>query len=116
MFGVGFSSPELFKGKYENSPKGRMLAKLEANRNQFQVGIDNRYLPGVSRHAKTHAVCSYVLRHRYFQSVGFLESLIPFQKMMTGAGLTSSESWKKILVYFKTIFNCIHDVIILSSD
>ena len=116
MFGIGFSSPDPFEGEYKNSSKGRMLAKLVANRSQFQVAIDNRYPPGVSRHVKTHAVCSYILRHGYFQAVGFLESLMPFQKMMTGAGLTSIESWKKCLTYSKAIFNRIHDVRTLSSD
>ena len=80
------------------------------------MAIDTRYPPNQSVQAKTHAVCSHVLRQGYFQAVGFLESIIPFQRMMTAAALTQSDAWKKCLTYTKAIFARIYEVRTVSSD
>ena len=116
VFGTCFATADLFEGTFENLAKERLLTKLESNRSQYQVAIDTRYPPDQSKHAKTHAVCSHVLRQGYFQAVGFLESIIPFQRMMTGAALTQGDAWKKCLTYTKAIFSRIYEVRTVSSD
>ena len=86
------------------------MKKLASNRTQFQTAIDIRFPPDKAAHLKTNAVCSHILRLGYFQAVGFLQSILPFDRMMTGAGLSSSESWNKCLTYVKAVFTRIFKV------
>ena len=54
-------------------------------------------------HTKTHAVLSYVLRVGYFEAIGFLESVLPFQQIMAGDKIFKEEGWKKCLTHTKAI-------------
>ena len=92
------------------------MAKLESRRHQHQRAINAKFPSDQVRHAKTHAVCSFILRQGYFQAVGYLQSLTPFYRMMLGAGLTSSEAWTKCLTYSKALFTRIHEVRSVSDD
>ena len=87
VFTAPLSTSEIFEGDLENISRTRMLAKLESNRGQHQAAIDPRFPPDQSKFSKIHAVCSHILRKGYFLAVGFLQSIEPFYKMMTGAGL-----------------------------
>jgi len=51
----------------------------------------------------------------YFQAVGFLESLLPFHKMMTQAGLSDEEAWGKCLTYARAVFARIFEVRTVAS-
>ena len=48
--------------------------------------------------------------------MGFIESLLPFNKMMTATGLAEQESWKKCLTYCRAVFYRIHEVRTVSTD
>jgi len=87
-----------------------MMKKLANNRTQFQTAIDISFSPEKAAHSKTNAVCSHILRLGYFQEVGFLESILPFDQMMTGVGLSSAESWNKCLTYVVAVFTRIFEV------
>ena len=116
IFSSPFSSPNVYEGDIEASAKDTLLKKGEINCNQKQRAIDSRFPPDQVRHAKMHAVLSYVLRVGYFQVVGFLQSLLPFQRMMEGDELSRDESWGKCLTYTKAIFSRIYDVQTVSAD
>ena len=78
LFSAPFFSPDIFyEGDIESSSKDTLLKKAEINRNQKQRAIDARFPPDQVKHAKMHAILSYVLRVGYFRLVGFLQSLIP---------------------------------------
>ena len=64
---------------------------------------------------RTNAVFSAILRLGYFQAVGFLESLLPFCKMMTQAGLSEAEAWLKCLTYARAVFTRVHKVRTMAS-
>ena len=110
VFTSSFSSDDIFYGDSENSTKAEMVRKLETKRDQCQHSIDIKFPPDQTRHSKTHAVCSHILRKGYFQAIGFLESIHPFYLMMKTAGLTGPEAWGKCLTYSKALFLHIHEV------
>ena len=95
IFSAPFSSPDIYEGDIEASAKDTLLKKAEVNWNQKQWVIDARFHPDQVKHTKMHAVLSYVLRVGYFQLVGFLQSLLPFQRMIEGVELGKEESWLK---------------------
>ena len=116
VFAAPFSSADVFEGNLEQSQKADILATLKSNRDQHQTTLDSRFPPDQPNHSTTHAILSHLLREGYFQAVGFIESLLPFDKMMTGAGLGASESWNKCLTYSKAIFKRVHEVRTTSTD
>ena len=116
VFVAAFLSADVFEGTIESSCKAKALSTLESNCKKHQAAIDARFPADQSTHSKTHAVLSAILRHGYFQAVGYLESLIPFNKMMTATGLVNEEAWKKCLTYSRAVFDWIHGVRSTSSD
>jgi hypothetical protein len=116
VFTAPFSSADIFEGNIEISQKADMLDTLKANRDQHQNTLDTRFPPDQTNHAPTHAVLSHLLREGYFQAVGFLDSLLPFNKMMTGASLGTAAAWNKCLTYAKAVFKRVNDVRTTSTD
>lgn len=52
-------------------------------------------------HARSHAVLSAILRRGYYQATGFLNSIMPFYKLLAMAGLPPAEDWgNKMLTYY----------------
>ena len=111
-----FSSSDTFEGDAEFSAKSTMETTLSNNRDRHQAALDLRFPPDQPKHAKAHAVFSAILRLGYFQAVGFLESLLPFNKMMVQAGMSHTEAWKKCLTYSRAVFTRIHEVRTVSTE
>ena len=88
---------------------------LSNNRDQNQRSIDARFPRDQHKHVRTNAVFLAILRPGYFQAVGFLESLLPFCKMMTQAGLSEPEAWLKCLTYARAVFTRVHEVFTVNS-
>ena len=80
------------------------------------MAIDHHFPSDQTKTSQAHAVFSAILRLGYFQAVGFLESLLPFDKMMTDAGLNGEQSWKKCLTYSCAVFARIYEVRTISAD
>ena len=61
---------------------------------------------------KANTVFSAMVRLGCFQAVGFLESLLPFHKMMNQAGLGEDDAWtkSKCLTYARAVFGRIFEV------
>jgi hypothetical protein len=116
VFTAPFSSYNVYSGNTESSTKTSMLTTLANNRDQHQTAIDMRFPSDQPKTAKAHAVCSTILRMGYFQAVGFLESILPFSKMMTDASLTNEVAWAKCLTYCRDVFKRIQEVRTVSSD
>ena len=114
-FSTLLSSAEVFEGNSEFSPKDDMLRTLKINRDRVQESIDARFPRNKSNHTKINAVLSDILRLGYFQAVGFLESLLPFNKMMRQAGLSEEEAWGKCLTYAGAVFTRIYEVRTVAS-
>ena len=111
-----FGSPEVFEGNIEHSTKATMLKTLEGNQRQGQAAIDARFPPDQRSNVKVHAVLSYILRKGYFQAVGFVESILPFHRMLTGAQIDSGTAWDRVLGYTKAVFDRVHEVRTTSLD
>ena len=109
-FVTGFSSADVYEGDQAFSSKTEKLRALDINRGRFEQGIDFAFPADQPGQAKANAVFSYVLRKGYNQSKSFLESLLPFNKMMTNAGLTPDEAWLKVLIYVTAVFRRVHAV------
>ena len=116
VFQPPFASAEVFEGDIENSTKAAMLAALETNQRQGQAAIDTRFPPDQSHHVKVHAVLSFIIRKGYYQAVGFLQSVLPFNRMMTGAQIDMETAWDRVLGYTKAVFARIHEVRTVSMD
>ena len=116
MFAPALSSPDCFEGNAEFSSKTEFLATLSTNRERHQQSIDGRFPRDQPKHAKTNAVFSAMCRLGYFQAVGFLESLLPFHKMMHQAGLSDEEAWTKCLTYARAVFARVYEVRTTSSQ
>ena len=115
-FTPSFSTADVFEGDIEYSWKLQMLNILASNRIQHQGVIDAKFPSDQPKHSKTHVICYAILQQGYFQVMGLLESLLPFNKMMTSAGLAEQEAWKKCLTYCRAVFNRIHEVRMVSTD
>ncbi len=61
-----------------------------------------------------HSIAYYILRQGCFQATGFVGSIMPFYRLMTEAGLSTTEAWSKCLTYSKAVFKQIFDVRSLS--
>jgi hypothetical protein len=118
--GLVFTSPwataKIFEGDSENSPKADMLSALSHNRDQHQAAIDLRFPADQPKFAKAHAIASAILRLGYFQAVGFIDSILPFNKMMVDAGLDEPNSWLKCLTYARAVCYRIFEVRTISKD
>ena len=111
-----WGSQEIFQGDIEHSTKGQMLKTLESNQRQGQAAIDARFPPERQANAKVHAVLSFILRKGYYQAVGFLESVLPFNRMMTGAQISTDTAWDRVLGYTKAVVERIHEVRTVTMD
>ena len=116
VFSAPFSSAEVFEGALETGTKANILQALSTNRERRQTAINSRFPPDQPKHTKSHAICSEILRKGYFQAVGLVESMLPFYKMMTGAGLGSKEAWdNKECTYLKAVFRRVYEVRTVST-
>jgi len=109
-FQPSFGSEDAFEGTSEFSPLRRFLNNLRNNRDRTQQSINARFPSHEPKSARPNAVLSEILRMGYFQAVGFLQSLLPFSKMMTKAGLSPEVAWTKCLTYALAVFERIHEV------
>ena len=117
VFSAPFSSAEVFEGALETGTKANILQALSTNRERRQTAINSRFPPDQPKHTKSHAICSEILRKGYFQAVGLVESMLPFYKMMTGAGLGSKEAWdNKECTYLKAVFRRVYEVRTVSTE
>jgi hypothetical protein len=109
-FVATFATATIYEGDAAFSPKKEFERVLEHNRDKFQAGIDMMFPPDHPGQAKTNAVFSHVLRKGYSQAKSFLESLMPFSKMMTQAGLSEEEGWQKVLTYVTAVCKRVKEV------
>ena len=56
------------------------------------------------------------MRKGYYQAVGFIESILPFYRMLTGAQIDGATAWDRVLGYTKAVFVRIHEVRTQSMD
>jgi hypothetical protein len=116
-FQSAFSSAEVYDGDSEHSTRNSYKDRLSANQEIHQRAIDEEFPPDQVIHSKTNAIFSAILRKGYYQAVGFLDSLMPFYKLLTGAGLTKAEAWdNKILTYAMSVFASVHRVRTVTSE
>ena len=116
VFMPAFTSADVFEGNIEHSTKATMLKTLENNQRQGQAAIDARFPPDQLHHTKIHAVLSHIMRKGYYQAVGFVESILPFYRMLTGAQIDGTTAWERVLGYTKAVFTRIHEVRTQSMD
>ena len=74
--------------------------RLQENLIMHQAFIDEKFLPGMHMHVRSNAIFSDVLKRRFYQANGVLDSMPPFHKLMRSAGLSKSDAWNsKMLTY-----------------
>lgn len=110
VFVPAMATADIFDGTTINSTRDAMKLSLQQNRDHVQAAIDQRFPPDQRNHVMANSIASYILRQGYFQSTGFVDSIMPFYKLMTEAGLSNSEAWAKCLTYAKAVFKRIFDV------
>ena len=93
-FAAALESSATFVGNMEYSVLENWKTKLERNYSRNQRSIDTEFPRSQAKHARANAVFTAINREGYLQAIGFIESLSPFSKMMTEAGLDEVEAWK----------------------
>ena len=56
------------------------------------------------------------MREGYYQAVGFVESILFFYRMLTGAQIEGATAWDRVLGYTKAVFSRIHEMRTVSMD
>ena len=116
-FKSAFGSAEVYDGDIEHSTRANWKGKLSTNQETHQQAIDEEFPPDQVLHSKTNAILSAILRKGYTQAVGLLDSLIPFNKLLTGAGLSAGEAWdNKVLTYSMSVFKNVHRARTITSE
>ena len=116
-FSPAFASHQVFEGSVEFSTCDEMKKRLTQNLDQYQQAIDQEFPPDQTLHARTHAVFSAIVRRGYYQATSFINSITPFYKLLTAAGLTTAEAWgNKMLTYAMSIFETTHKARTLMSE
>ena len=114
-FQPAFGSAKVFEGDMAYSTLREKIRILERNRDKFQAAIDYTFPPDKTGHAKTHVVFSHILRKGYIQARSFLESFLPFDKMLTKAGIKSDKAWQKVLTYTTAVCKRVAEVRTVSA-
>eukprot|EP00956_Cyclotella_meneghiniana_P032987 scaffold92597_cov45-Cyclotella_meneghiniana.AAC.2 len=98
-----FVSFDVFEGSYHNGTRTRLKKSLDAVAKAIESGIDFHFPIGTRplSNAVFKAQCS--LAHR--QACEFLESLAPLYKQISGGGMSSKESWSRVMVFARQIFS-----------
>ena len=105
---------DVFEGSYHNGTRTRLKKSLDAVAKAIESGIDFHFPIGTRplSNAVFKAQCS--LAHR--QACEFLESLAPLYKQISGGGMSSKESWSRVMVFARQIFSDIATVRALNSE
>eukprot|EP00986_Skeletonema_menzelii_P016383 scaffold14397_cov80-Skeletonema_menzelii.AAC.2 len=113
--GVGFadraSDPAVWIGGHLGSEKDRVLSGLERVKNKVLALIKSEYpLRRGGRHAEINAVLTTLVNEAYTHAVGLIQSMEPLYKTLTQGGMSSKESWRRVKLYVKGVFDSIHEV------
>jgi len=105
-----------FEGALQKGSKVTLTQTLDVELEQIQA-INSWFLSDQPKHTKTCGICFTFLRKVYFHTVGLIESILPFYKMMTWAGLSPNEGRdKKVCTHVKTAYTRrIHEVRTVSA-
>ena len=102
---------------FDSSMGGGFSATLQTNLHEVkkmtQNAIDYEF-PAESQPVK-RAIFTEQLELSYGQAIGWLDSLTPLYKTMLLGGLSPVESWNRVLVYTKSLFDDIKTVRHVSS-
>ena len=107
----------MFEGDSEHSTKATFKKRLASNLNIHQQAINEQFTPDQRQHTKSNSILSATLRKGYYQAFGFLDSVIPFYRLLMEAGLSATEAWdNKILTYAMSVFGTIQRVRTLGTE
>ena len=116
-FTPSFSSIKIFEGNIDHSTRATLLRKLRNNKIMHQSAIDEEFPPDQSQHMRMNLIFSDILGRGYDQAVGFLNSLIPFYNLLSGAGVSDKVAWDdKMLTYVTAVWERIHSVRTITSE
>ena len=111
VFQPSFGSHTLFEGTAEFSTCDALKKQLSDNLATCQESIDIEFPPDQLRHTRTHTIFSTIIWRGYFQAIGFLNAIVLFYKMLTMAGLSTTEAWgNKMPTFAMFIFETTHRV------
>jgi hypothetical protein len=103
-----FGTCDVFEGEFNNGTHLRLKRELSAVGKSIESGIEY-YFPA-NTHPKTNAVFKTHARLSLAQCLEFLDSLIPLYKQISGGGMSAKESWSRVMVYVKQIFDDVRTV------
>jgi hypothetical protein len=103
-----FASHDVFEGDYNNGTHLRLKKDLTAAAKSIEAGIDYHF--PASLHPKTNAVFRAQVRLALTQCTEFLDALTPLHKQISGGGMSVKESWNRVMIFAKQIFEDIRTV------
>jgi hypothetical protein len=108
VWAPSFASHEVFEGDYNNGTHLRLKKDLTAAAKSIEAGIDYHF--SASLHPKTNAVFRAQVRYALTQCTEFLDALTPLHKQISGGGMSGKESWSRVMIFAKQIFEDIRTV------
>jgi hypothetical protein len=116
-FQPSFADAKVFEGTVEHSTKGFLKRRLRENMPKHQSAIDAAYPPDQPQHSRSNAIFSDILRRGFYQADGFLEAIVPFYNLMTGANAGAKDAWdNKMLTFVLEVWERVQAVRTVTSE
>ena len=116
-----FATAELFEDDFRDGSHRRVIKGIDNAFELTQKAIDHAFplsstggCGGDER--KIHTILSDQNRRAYRQSIGFIESLLPFFRTLKGGSLSSEEAWDRVFVFVMEFLTSLREVRVISSD
>lgn len=116
-----FATAELFEDDFRDGSHRRVIKGIDNAFELTQKAIDHAFplsstggCGGDER--KIHTILSDQNRRAYRQSIGFIESLLPFFRTLKGGSLSSEEAWDRVFVFVMEFLTSLREVRVISPD
>ena len=94
-----------------------VLAGVDKVKNKVLTLIQNEYPLRKGGHvSEINAVLTALVNESYNHTVGLIGSMEPLYKTLKQGGMSSKESWRRVKLYVKGVFDAIHEVRGLAAE
>lgn len=109
-WGPLFESPGIFDGNTKRSTFSHCKKDLAKAALRFQKDINAAFPRSNPRLSMVNGVLSDVLQRSLTQAKAFLESWMPFYRLLSDSGMDEKEAWESVLLYVMTVFDRVQEL------
>lgn len=105
------ANPDTWTGSHLGSERERVLTGLLRVKAKTLANINSEYpLHRGVRDSEINAVLTALTNEAYGHAVGLIQSMEPLYMTLKQGGMSSKESWRRVKLYVKGVFEAIHEV------